>query len=261
MPPAFEKHTAALHGGRAAQGRAGSHLDAHCPSQAACTLRPRQAHPPGLPTGPGLCRLFTEVMTGLSGAHHIDTDYIMTDALYEYPPEHFSAVLGRVQQYLTIHIFQIEELDEEVCSRVFHLAPMVACWGYAGAQPPAQRELDCAQCLLACRPVLRLVQPMVCTRFSLNPKPLILNLVGSLTRCFVFVARHSAAVGRTQGDRSGCLQCQTVGEVLKILFEVNEMSGAVPITEFYNGACEPLLWCCTLEWIGDLCSAVCGAAE
>ena len=113
-------------------------------------------------------------MTGLAGAHHIDTDYIMSNALYEYPPEHFSAVLGRVQQYLTIHIFQIEELDEEVCGRVVHLAPMAACWGYAGAQPPAQYELDCAQCLLACRPVLRLVQPMVCTRsaasaLSLSP--------------------------------------------------------------------------------------------
>ena len=55
---------------------------------------------------------------GLAGAHSIDTDYVMSDALYEYPSEHFSAVLGRVQQYLTIHIFQIEELDEEVCSLV-----------------------------------------------------------------------------------------------------------------------------------------------
>ena len=32
--------------------------------------------------------------------------------------------------------------------------------------------------------------------------------------------------------------------MLKILYEVNEVAGAVPITEFYNGACEPLLSCC-----------------
>ena len=53
---------------------------------------------------------------GMSGIHSTDVEYIMSDALSDYGPEHFGTILGRVQQFLTIHIYQIEELDEEVGS-------------------------------------------------------------------------------------------------------------------------------------------------
>ena len=63
---------------------------------------------------------------------HPVTQPLMQAVLGRYTPEHFGAVLGRAQQFLTIHLYETEEPDEEVSSSRVYLA-VVFIWDLTSA--------------------------------------------------------------------------------------------------------------------------------